>query len=171
MLNKKENILDDFDEEVEVEGATSKGKRVLFIVIPIIIIFVGFVIYGILHFIKGSNLDSKKTSSTQSSASAEYQFIEIDDIIVSLTSTSAKRNFLKLSLSLQVKDKSDVEIVNTKLPIIKDSFQMFLRELRPADLSGSSGVLMLKNELLKRINKIVAPQEVMDVLFKEILLS
>ncbi len=172
MLNKNDNLLDEFDEEVEVEGPINKGKRVLLIIVPVAIILVSLMIYGILRFTK-----SEVSSQNQAKAAAatklaeEYVFIEIDDIIVSLSSSSSKKNFLKTSLSLQVKNKSDAEVVNAKLPIIKDSFQLFLRELRPSDLSGSAGVLMLKNELLKRINKIVSPIEVTDVLFKEILLS
>lgn len=170
MMNKKENLLDDFDEEIENDGSVNKGKRVLFIIIPVAIILVSLIIYGILRFTK-SEVSAQNQEKSSSASAGEYIFIEIDDIIVSLSSSSSKKNFLKTSLSLQVKSKSDSEIVNAKLPIIKDSFQMFLRELRPSDLSGSAGVLMLKNELLKRINKIVAPIEVTDVLFKEILLS
>lgn len=172
MLNKNDNLLDEFDEEVEVEGPINKGKRVLLIIVPVAIILVSLMIYGILRFTKSEvSSQNQEKAAAATKLAEEYVFIEIDDIIVSLSSSSSKKNFLKTSLSLQVQNRSDAEVVNAKLPIIKDSFQLFLRELRPSDLSGSAGVLMLKNELLKRINKIVSPIEVTDVLFKEILLS
>ena len=57
------------------------------------------------------------------------------------------------------------------LPRILDAFQVNLRELRPADLEGSSGLFRLKEELLRRINTAVYPARVEGVLFKEILVQ
>lgn len=176
MLNKKENILDEFDEEeIQLDKAPNKGKRMVFILIPLIIAIIGAVAYAAFYFLNGGEKEvSKEISKVESAAAShapEFSFVEMDDMIVTIMSSSTKKNFLKISLSLQIKDKQTSEVITEKLPIIQDSFQVFLRELRPADLSGSAGILMLKTELLKRINKIVAPEVVMDVLFKEILLS
>ena len=48
---------------------------------------------------------------------------------------------------------------------------MYLRELRAQDLSGSAGLFRLKEELLVRLNTSVAPAEVKDVLFREMLVQ
>jgi flagellar FliL protein len=46
-----------------------------------------------------------------------------------------------------------------------------LRELRPEDFEGSTGMFRLKEELLRRINIAVAPIEVHDVLFNEVIVQ
>jgi flagellar FliL protein len=50
-------------------------------------------------------------------------------------------------------------------------FQVYLRELRPADLEGSAGTFRLKEELLRRVNMAVHPAKVDAVLFKELLVQ
>jgi flagellar protein FliL len=46
-----------------------------------------------------------------------------------------------------------------------------MRELRAGDLNGSSGLFRLKEELTRRVNTAVAPQQVSAVLFKEIVIQ
>ena len=46
-----------------------------------------------------------------------------------------------------------------------------MRELRAGDLSGSVGLFRLKEELTRRVNVAVAPQQVSAVLFKEIVIQ
>ena len=50
-------------------------------------------------------------------------------------------------------------------------FQTYLRELRPSDLNGSAGMFRLKEELTKRVNYAVSPNQVSAVLFKEIVVQ
>jgi flagellar FliL protein len=57
------------------------------------------------------------------------------------------------------------------LPRIVDRFQVYLRELRAEDISGSAGVYRLKEELLSRVNAAITPKEVKDVLFREMLVQ
>ena len=45
------------------------------------------------------------------------------------------------------------------------------RELRPADLNGSAGLFRLKEELTRRVNLAVSPNEVSAVLFKEVVVQ
>jgi flagellar FliL protein len=64
-----------------------------------------------------------------------------------------------------------IDQIQPYLPRILDAFQIYLRELRPADLEGSAGLFRLKEELLRRINLSVYPAKVEGVLFKEILVQ
>ena len=57
------------------------------------------------------------------------------------------------------------------MPRIVDNFQVYLRELRPDELSGTKGIFRLKEELLVRVNNAVQPARVYDILFKEILVQ
>ena len=57
------------------------------------------------------------------------------------------------------------------LPRVVDKFQVYLRELRIEDLSGSAGMQRLREELLLRVNSAVRRGTVKDVLFKEMLVQ
>jgi flagellar FliL protein len=46
-----------------------------------------------------------------------------------------------------------------------------MRELRAGDLNGSAGLFRLKEELVRRVNQAVAPQQVSAVLFREIVIQ
>jgi flagellar protein FliL len=97
-------------------------------------------------------------------------FYDLPDFLVNLNSGGRKSNFLKLSVSLQLENPEDQMKLQAVLPRIIDNCQIFLRELRIEDLSGSSGIYRLREEMLKRVNA-VSPVKVDDVLFKEMLVQ
>ncbi|MDE2329634.1 MAG: flagellar basal body-associated protein FliL [Bradyrhizobium sp.] len=99
-------------------------------------------------------------------------FIEIPDMLVNLAGLPGERvQYLKVKLTLEVKDEKQVEAIKPNLPRVTDLFQTYLRELRPIDLSGSAGLFRLKEELTRRVNAAVEPNQVSAVLFKEIVVQ
>jgi flagellar FliL protein len=78
---------------------------------------------------------------------------------------------MKLKITLELEDSSSLSQVQKMMPKINDVFQMYLRELRPADMHGSVGLYRLKEELLLRVNKIIYPSQISDILFKEVLVQ
>ncbi len=81
-------------------------------------------------------------------------------------------NYIKMPLLDRYYCQKHYVLDNTEeKPKINDVLQMYLRELRPADMQGSVGLYRLKEELLLRINKIVYPSQVNDLLFKEVLVQ
>ena len=98
-------------------------------------------------------------------------FFEIPDLIVNLNTSGRKSVFLKIKISLEIADPSDIDTINQLLPRIVDNFQVYLRELRVQDLQGSAGMYRLHEELLRRGNIAVRPAKEKDVLFKEMLVQ
>jgi flagellar protein FliL len=99
-------------------------------------------------------------------------FVEVPDMLVNLVGAPGERvQYLKVKLVLEVKEEKQVEAIKPSLPRVTDIFQTFLRELRPADLNGSAGLFRLKEELTKRVNVAVAPNQVSAVLFKEVVVQ
>ncbi|MFN7166252.1 MAG: flagellar basal body-associated FliL family protein [Pannonibacter sp.] len=97
-------------------------------------------------------------------------FYELPEMTVNL-STTGRATYLKVRIALEVDDQAMIDRMTPLLPRILDAFQIYLRELRPADLEGSAGLFRLKEELLRRINMSVYPAKVNAVLFKEILIQ
>jgi flagellar FliL protein len=93
------------------------------------------------------------------------------DIVVNMQTPDGKQSFLKLKLTFELPDHDTADTINAEAPRLNDVFQTFLRELRPEDLSGSEGTLMLRAELARRINLVIAPNKVNGVLIEEMLIN
>ena len=97
-------------------------------------------------------------------------FFDLPEMTVNLA-TEGRTTYLKVRIALEVENRAMIDQIQPFLPRILDAFQIYLRELRPADLEGSAGLFRLKEELLRRINLSVYPAKVEGVLFKEILVQ
>jgi flagellar FliL protein len=99
-------------------------------------------------------------------------YVEVPDMLVNLIGLPGERvQYLKVKLVLEVKEEKQIEAIKPTLPRVTDIFQTYLRELRPADLNGSAGLFRLKEELTRRVNAAVSPNQVTAVLFKEVVVQ
>lgn len=100
-------------------------------------------------------------------------FLDLPDVLVNLSSTGAndRTQYLKVKVVLELPDQQLSEQIQPVMPRIMDTFQTYLRELRPTDLDGSAGLYRLKEELTRRVNAAIAPAQINAVLFKEIVIQ
>lgn len=172
-------------EDGEESGGLNAKKIILFIVLPLFILLgAGGGLYFTGFFDKGEETEevvaedghaapakpAKKADAHGGPPPAVY-FLEIPDISVNLADTGAKPNYLRLKVQLELASQTDLTAVEAVMPRVVDQFQTYLRELRVRDLRGSAGIYRLQMELLTRVNSAVAPVEVKDVLFQEILIQ
>jgi len=93
------------------------------------------------------------------------------EMLVNLNTAGRRTSFLKISVSLELENATDIPRIEAVMPRIVDNFQIYLRELRVEDLRGSAGLYRLREELLSRVNNAAQPARVNDVLFKEMLVQ
>ncbi|MCC6471159.1 MAG: flagellar basal body-associated FliL family protein [Alphaproteobacteria bacterium] len=98
-------------------------------------------------------------------------YVQLPDLLVNLSSSGRRNNFIKLKITLELEKPTDQDRVKTMQPRIIDNFQTYLRDLRLEDLQGAQGLFRLREELLVRINAAVAPAKVTDILFQEMLVQ
>src|SRR5690606_30980399 len=98
-------------------------------------------------------------------------FYTLPDMIVNIQSPDGRPTYLKLKLTLEMKDAELASHLQGEAPRMQDMFQGFLRELRPEDLAGSAGSYQLRAEILRRVNLIAAPGKVDAVLIEEMLVQ
>jgi flagellar protein FliL len=117
----------------------------------------------------------KKEAAEQKAAAPPVKpvaFLDLPDVLVNLASPGGERTqYLKLKIVLEVPDQMMVQQIQPVLPRVMDTFQTYLRELRPSDLEGSAGLYRLKEELTRRVNAAIEPARINAVLFKEILVQ
>jgi flagellar protein FliL len=99
-------------------------------------------------------------------------YVEVPDMLVNLIGLPGERvQYLKVKIVLEVKEERQAEAIKPTLPRVTDIFQTYLRELRPGDLNGSAALFRLKEDLTRRVNAAVAPNQVSAVLFKEVVVQ
>ena len=99
-------------------------------------------------------------------------FIDMPDVLVNLSSSGGDRTqYLKVKIALELPDEAVSAQIQPIMPRLLDTFQTYLRELRPTDLDGSAGLYRLKEELTRRVNASIAPNRINAVLFKEIVVQ
>jgi len=99
-------------------------------------------------------------------------FVDLPEVLVNLSNTGTDRTqYLKVKVVLELPDQLLMAQIQPVMPRVLDTFQTYLRELRPTDLDGSSGLYRLKEELTRRVNAAIAPNKVSAVLFKEIVVQ
>ena len=99
-------------------------------------------------------------------------FIDLPEVLVNLSNTGSDRTqYLKVKIVLELSDQLLAQQITPVMPRVMDTFQTYLRELRPTDLDGSAGLYRLKEELTRRVNVALAPNKVNAVLFKEIIVQ
>lgn len=161
------------DAEEEVPAPPRRrwsGKKIfLFLVLPVLLLGGAFQ-FGLLDSLIGGG-EEQQESAEEEKPAKDAVYFDLPDMIVNLNTNSGQPTYLKLSVSLELDDDKTIAQLNKVMPRIVDRFQVYLRELRPEDISGSAGVYRLKEELLSRVNSAVQPFEVQDVLFREMLIQ
>ncbi len=105
-------------------------------------------------------------------AAPETFIFNLPTMTVNLNDDGAEGDaFMKLTIALEVADESVMREIQPRMAKVVDAFQVYLRELRKSDLEGSAGIYRLKEELLRRVNVAIAPAQVENVLFKELLVQ
>ncbi len=98
-------------------------------------------------------------------------FYALPEILTNLNGSGRNSSVPKARLTLELVEGADLDRLNQFQPRIIDILQVYLRELRIDDLRGSQGMIILREELLARINEVVTPVEVANVLFNDILIQ
>ena len=176
MAEEEENLDADENEEESSSESEVKKKRfagkkiVLFIALPILILVVAG--GGGFYFYFGTEEpEVAEGEAVEEAIEMESVFFyDLPEMLVNLNTNGGGKSYLKLSVAIELADEQSIELIEPLMPRVVDRFQVYLRELRVADLSGSAGMYHLKNELLRRINAAV-PVEVRDVLFKEMIIQ
>ncbi len=162
---------DDDGDDAEKAAGGGKKKMIMFGGIGLVLLLVvgGAVYY---FFLMGGGDPAPVPGDPQAAQEVQkpVMFYDLPEMTVNLA-TDGRTTYLKVRIALEVENRAMIDQIQPYLPRILDAFQIYLRELRPADLEGSAGLFRLKEELLRRINLSVYPAKVEGVLFKEILVQ
>ena len=179
MADEESEQLDDAGDGEDGEASKGGGKRkvIIIIVAVVIVLLLGGAATAYFFGLFDSNSTEQQNLVTKAGEVPENDFVapaffyELPEIAVNLNTIGRKAARMKLSVSIEVSDPELIPKLEALLPRIIDNFQVYLRELRVADLKGSAGMYRLREELLTRVNSAIAPSKVKAILFKEMLVQ
>ncbi len=126
--------------------------------------------WGVYHFFFAGRSEAAVAVAAQIKPPA---FLDMPEVLVNLSNAggSERTQYLKVKVVLELPDQEMSAQIQPVMPRLMDTFQTYLRELRPTDLDGSAGLYRLKEELTRRVNAAIAPSRINAVLFKEIVVQ
>ena len=161
------------DDQVEDDGgaaeaAAPKSKRKLIMIGGALVLLLALGGGGWFFFMHGHGEEKQAVAPPPKPP----VFLDVPEILVNLANAPGERvQYLKVRVVLEVKDQPLVAQIQPTMPRVMDLFQTYMRELRPGDLNGSIGLFRLKEELTRRVNTAISPNQVNAVLFKEIIIQ
>ena len=173
----EQNSAEGQDNEAEGEAGGGKKSKKKLIIIILAIVILGAVAFFMLGGKKGG--DAKEPNQEEIDLAKEEEeeeeektyYYKMDEFLVNLNSPGNSTKFVRTTISIVLDSKDAKDALEKQMPVVRDSFLVYLKELRPSDLKGSSGIYNLKDELLLRVNKLIEPDEATDILFEEIVVQ
>jgi flagellar FliL protein len=158
--------------EGEDGKATGKRKLPLKLIIMAVggLVVLGGVGWGGYHFLFAGKSEAAAPVAAVIKPPA---FLDMPEVLVNLSTSGGteRTQYLKVKVVLELPDQEMSAQIQPVMPRLMDTFQTYLRELRPTDLDGSAGLYRLKEELTRRVNAAIAPSRINAVLFKEIVVQ
>jgi flagellar FliL protein len=177
-VDENETLSEDQDGEGEGEPKQVKrfsGKKIILLIVLPLLLLLGAGGGGAYYYFFMMGPTPEELAAAEAEREQEVNlnavYYDLPEMLVNLNNGGKKASYLKLRVAVELDAQEDVARLESVLPRVIDNFQVFLRELRLEDLSGSAGLMRLKEELLIRVNLAAKPVPIKDVLFKEMLVQ
>lgn len=179
--NKNDAAADGSGIDSGVEAGGHKRKIVM-LLMPILLV-IGAVVGVYFSGITDSLFVPSEKAARESDDSPEVveegrvkkgaeAFYDLPEILVNLSGKPGQKPvYFKVKVALELESPEDAAKVDMLLPRVVDSMQFYLREMRIEELQGSMGTYRLKEELLDRLNRVLAPTKINEVLLKDVLIQ
>ncbi|MBT8349695.1 MAG: flagellar basal body-associated FliL family protein [Deltaproteobacteria bacterium] len=91
---------------------------------------------------------------------------KLETFIVNLADKGGKR-YLRISMDLELEKEETVQVVEKRLPKIRDAVLMILPTKKYEDIGTVEGKSVLRNEILTKINELMKPEIIKNIYFTE----
>jgi flagellar FliL protein len=163
---------EDTETAAEAPKSGRKLKLILFVALPLLLLLGGGAAAYVMGMVPGmAPRDAAAEAAPPPEEPGSVVFVDLPDMLVNLNAGGHHLRYLKIATALEVRGEDQADLVRQFVPRILDSFQMYLRAIRPEELEGAEGVYRIKEALLARTNDAVHPARVRDVLIRELLVQ
>ena len=138
------------------------------IIVLLLLIVVGGGTFAAMYFLGGKSIISTPTSS-KAKAVTEVTY-SLDEFLVNLLDDGGLL-YLKTTVFIGHEENTDLTTeIKTKLPIIRDTVNTYLRSKKSVDFSDT-GVTAIKKDLITRLNPVLTKGKISNIYFNSIVIS
>ncbi|EHH68214.1 flagellar basal body-associated FliL family protein [Gluconobacter morbifer] len=154
-------------ESQETETTEKKGgrRRIMLLAGMICLLLLGGGAFAWRHF-----HHSAPSPVSAASRTVRWITIPIPPVLSNLDSGTGRIRYVRINAQLEIEDSKEATRISTLMPQIQDAFQTCLHGMRPEELAGS-GIYRLRETMLVQITNIVAPLQVRNLFFAEVLVQ
>ncbi len=162
-----------------------KPKMMLFVLIGLVVVVVVLLIVLLLKDPAPPPQPAQATATTDSQGAEEAAggsegsapagqetavHYPMDSFIVNLNEADDNR-YLKVKLTLELTSPDLVIEIDSKKPQVRDRILSYLSSLSMADTKGIAGKEAIRENIAKRVNRMLSKGKVRDVFFQEFILQ
>ncbi len=171
------------DKEPEVTEEGGKSKLPIFenkaVLLGVIVIVQALVAIGLTQFVivprlgvQNADMSGQQPVAEQEAEAPELGvLVGLQEIIVTLAGDPKRPRYLRINVSLEVKDQLTADIVGTRLPQLRDIVIMTLSSETAAELSSPEGKKGLRDEIFRRINDKMPAGTLLNVYFSDLVVQ
>ena len=172
-----EDLVEEPGEEKDGDGGTKGSKTVLIIIIAVFVLFMamaGAGFYILWQKMPASAAKSVKAGETVTGKEKPLDAIapihSLNPFVVNLAGYGGKR-FLRVKMSLELRDQTTAEQVKKQLPRIRDKILTILSTKKFQDISTVKGKTDLRAEITATIDTLFSKGAVTNVYFTEFVIE
>lgn len=115
-----------------------------------------------------AELAAEKAAAKQRALTEDFKerLYGLDPFVVNVTGDGYNR-FLKLRIELETSDTVVKEEIDARLPQVRDAMIVLLSSKRLSDITDFEGKVLLKEDMLERVNDLLDSGQVRSILFTE----
>lgn len=169
--------------ETEATAESGKAKLAIFenkaILLGVIVIAQALVAFGLTQFLILPRL-GVQDASLGGEAVAEVEehdpmdmgvLVGLEEIIVTLAGDAKRPRYLRIGVSIEVKDQMTADIVATRLPQLRDIVIMTLSNKTAEELAYPEGKKGLRDEIFRRIDDRMPAGTLMNIYFSDLVVQ
>ncbi|MBT3766783.1 MAG: hypothetical protein HOB79_13750 [Rhodospirillaceae bacterium] len=174
--SEDDDELEDGDEDEDGEGGGGGSRKKLFIIIGIVVVLLigggaGAYFAGVFDSSPETGKSADGEAEAESGEGVEVIYKDFPDILTNLNEGRRKKVGVRIKVVLELGSEEESLRIDSILPKVHDSIQVFIRGQKSNDLKGAAGMQRIREELLTRLNKAFAPTKIRDLYFKEMLVK
>lgn len=168
-----------------VEEGSGKSKLAFFenkaILLGVIVIVQVLVAIGLTQFLIVPKLGVQAADAAGAQPPADESqvlqpkdmgvLVGLEEIIVTLAGETKRPRYLRINVSLEVKNQLTADIVGTRLPQLRDIVIMTLSNKTAEELSHPEGKKGLRDEILRRISEKMPEGSLMNIYFSDLVVQ
>lgn len=155
-----------------------KGSKLKLIIIVLLVLLLGAAGYFAYNkFMGGADTPPEEAAQEQPADSGNGEASPEGAVIVSLDTFTVNladplgRRYLKITMDVELTGEDAATQLESENPKVKDRIITLLTSMSYADISSPEGKLLLKNEIVDRLNQILGGSKVLNVYFTEFIVQ